>query len=538
MSSTPAPASAGSVPRSAPGSASAWAPLRNHAFRVLWTASFVANIGTWMQTVGAQWFLVGHHSGSTTVALVQAASSLPVFLLTIPAGVIAEFVDRRRLLLAVQAFQAVAGGLLAALTLTGRMNPGLLLAFTFILGAGAAVQLPAYQAFIPALVPRTQLGAAASLSSLGVNLARAVGPAIAGVLVTSLGVGGLFVLNTASFLVFALALLTTRAPAQHLARTSGFLAGLEEGGRYVRNAPTVRRVMLRLVLFAAPANILWALLPLIARNQLGMDAAGYGILLGAAGLGAVAGAVVLPRIRARLSPTTVLTASGLIYGAGMLGLAATRTPVVAIAVLLPVGVAWIAVIAGLNAAVQAFLPSWVRARALSAYQVVLFTTFAVSATGWGFIAQYAGLARSFYIAGALLGAGALIGLRWPLLTFTPDERAAVTYWPEPAAPVDADLSAPVDVVIGYTVDPGQRDAFLAAMPGLRRSRLRTGATRWALYRDPDDPSRFTEQFEVGSWQAHLEQHQDRLTADDRNSQDLVRATTRAVTPARHLTREQ
>jgi MFS family permease len=374
---------------------SAWEPLRNHAFRVLWIASFVANIGTWMQTVGAQWFLLDHHSSSATVAFVQAAASLPVLLLTLPAGVLAEFVDRRRLLVAVQGFQAVTGGLLAAATLTGHMTPGLLLAFTFLLGAGAAVQLPAYH-----------------------------------------------------------------------------------------------------------------------------------------------GAVAAPRIRARFSPSALLTASGLVYGSGMLVLGLTHSPAIAVVVLLPTGVAWIIVIAGLNAAVQSFLPAWVRARALSIYQVVLFATFAVSAVVWGIVAQETSLADSFYLAGALLIAGAVAGLRWPLRTSVPSQRLQGTFWPEPSVQVAGeDLSAPVQVVIGYTVDPGQRPAFLEAMAGLRRSRLCTGAFRWELYEDPADPSRYIEQFDVDSWQDHLEQHHDRLTADDHEFQQRVASAARAVEPARHITRQ-
>jgi MFS family permease len=487
-----------------------------------------------MQAVGAQWFLLDHHSNSATVAFVQAAASLPVLLLTIPAGVLAEFVDRRRLLVAVQAVQAVTGGLLAALTLTGRMTPGLLLASTFLLGAGAAVQLPAYQAFIPALVPRPQLGTAASL---GVNLARAVGPAIAGVLATIIGTGGLSC-STRSASACSPSPWSPRKRPPGWQRSAGFLAGLEAGGRYVRNAPAVRRILLRLVVFAAPANILWALLPLVAKQQLGMGAAGYGILLGAAGVGAVVGALLAPRLRVRLSPTALLTASGLVYGAGMLALAVTHTPAVAVVVLLPTGVAWIIVIAGLNAAVQSFLPAWVRARGLSIYQVVLFTTFAVSAIVWGIVAQETSLADSFCLAGVLLIAGAVAGLRWPLRTSTPGGRDQGTFWPEPAAPVAGeDLSAPVEVSIGYAVDPGQRGAFLAAMAGLRRSRLRTGAFRWELYQGPDDPSRYIEQFEVDSWQDHLEQHHDRLTADDHDFQQLVENAARAVEPARHLTRQ-
>lgn len=218
----------------------------------------------------------------------------------------------------------------------------------------------------------------------------------------------------------------------------------------------------------------------------------------------------------------------------MIGLGATHATAVAIALLLPTGVAWISVIAGLNASIQSFLPAWVRARALSIYQVVLFTTFAVSATVWGIVAQHTSLAVSYYFAGALLIAGAVAVLR----VSAPAQRAHERFWPEPTAPVAGeDLSAPVGVTIGYIVDPDQRAEFLAAMAGLRRSRLRTGAFRWALYRDPADPARYVEQFEVSSWQAHLEQHHDRLTADDREFQRRAETAGRAVEPAQHMTRQ-
>lgn len=213
----------------APADASTWAPLRRSAFRTLWIASFVSNIGTWMQTVGAQWLLVDQHSSSLVTSLVQSASSLPVLLLTIPAGLVAEFVDRRRMLIATQALQVAVGALLAAVTIAGHMTPTLLLVFTFLLGCGAAAQLPAYQAFVPDLVPLAELGQAAALSSIGVNLARAVGPAIAGLLVTRIGVGGLFALNAATLVVFALALLRTRSPARAPAARQAFLSGIEAG---------------------------------------------------------------------------------------------------------------------------------------------------------------------------------------------------------------------------------------------------------------------------------------------------------------------
>src|SRR5581483_10574917 len=376
----------------APVETSPWAPLRHTAFRTLWIASFVSNIGTWMQTVGAQWLLVDQNASSLLIALVQTASTLPVLLLTLPAGVVAEFVDRRRLLLATQAFQVTVGAALALLTVTGRTNAILLLTFTFLLGCGAAAQLPAYQAFVPDLVPRNELSAAASLGSIGVNLARAVGPAVAGLLVTHLGVGGLFALNAATFVVFGLALMTTRSPARPPAARQAFLSGLEAGGRYVRHAPVVRRIIARLVVFAVPANVLWSLLAPISHDRLGLGSTGYGLLLAAAGTGSVLGALVLPRLRRRLSASWQVGLAGAVFGLAMIVVGTTRSPVLCVLALLPAGVAWIAVIAGMNAATQAFLPTWARARALSIYQLVLFTSFAASAAVWGVLANRIGLA--------------------------------------------------------------------------------------------------------------------------------------------------
>jgi MFS family permease len=514
---------------------SLWAPLRREAFFALWLASFVSNIGTWMQTVGAQWFLVDHHSGSVLISLVQSASSLPALLLTLPAGVLAEFVDRRRMLIAVQAFQVVAGALMAALTLAGDMTPTLLLVLSFVLGCGAAAQLPSYQAFIPDLVPRSELGSAASLSSLGVNLARAVGPAIAGLLVTQLGVGGLFVLNAATFLVFALVLLRTHSPERKRPPRQAFLAGLEAGGRYVRNAPGVRRVLVRLVVFVWPANVLWALLAPVAHEQLGLGSSGYGLLLGAAGVGSVGGALLLPTLRRRLNPSWLIAGSGVIFGLAMLAIAFTHTTAVALIVLLPAGVGWIAVIASLNGMVQAFLPAWVRARALSIYQVVQFASFALSAALWGFVADWIGLSETFALAGALLLVGAVTVWRWPLRQLDPTGRDPVTIWTEPSVTLTPALtSAHVLISIRYTVPPENEDEFVTAMTALRRTRLRTGGTGWELYRDAEQAGGYVEQYTAVSWEDHLQQHRERITTYDQQAQERVDALASSIAPAEHL----
>ncbi|GAA1848304.1 MFS transporter [Microlunatus capsulatus] len=515
-----------------------WAPLHRPVFRAVWLAAFIANIGSWMQTVGAQWLLVERHSSSLLISLVQSASSLPVLLLVIPAGVVADFVDKRRLLVAAQGVQASITAVLALLTATGRMTPELILAFTFLLGCGAAVQLPAYQSFISDLLPRTELGQGAALSSLGVNLARAVGPAVAGLLVAPLGVPWLFALNAVSFLLFAAALLTTprTAPsAAPLVRAASW-SSLGAGAHYVEHSPAVRRILLRLVLFAVPANVLWALLAPLAEGRLGLGATGYGILLGAAGAGAVAGAVLLPAVRTRVSPSRLLTLSGAVFGLGLVGLAAASTPVVAVLVLVPTGMAWIAVIAGLNATTQAFLPDWVRARALAVYQMVLFASFAGSAALWGAAANQLGLGSTFLLAGVALLVTTVVGIWLPLRRTDVGDRAPVALGVLPdvtvlGVPLPDD---PVEIVLRYRVAPEQQDEFLQAMGDVRTSRLRTGATTWTLLRDAVDAEQLVERFRVASWADHRDQHDRRLTPFDHQVVQRAAALAQDVSPATHL----
>ena len=517
-------------------SASPWASLRGKVFRWLWIASFVSNIGTWMQTVGAQTFLVDRDAGSAVIALVQTASTLPVLLVTLPAGVIAEFVDRRLMLIAVQGVQVVVGGLLAVLALEHALSPTSLLVLTFLLGLGGAAQVPAYQSFVPQVVSREDLGGAAALSSISVNLARAIGPAVAGLLVTHLGVGVLFVLNTATFAVFGLILLTLHTPRPARTARQPFGDALVTGTRYVRNTPVVRRLTARLVVFVVAANILWALLPQIAHDRLGLGASGYGVLLGAAGVGSVAGALVLPRVRRRVPVSWLYAAAGVVFGAGTAVLATVRSTPVVVAVLVPMGAAWITVLASSNTAVLTALPSWVRARALSIYQVVLFGAFALSAAAWGGIASAVGLEAAFLAAAALLVLGAVSVWRWPVLAAPPGSASSgALAWSTPElVVVPPSDDQPVRITVAYTVDPAAETEFVAAMHDLRRSRLATGGSGWDLYRDAAADDVFVEQYVMPSWADHLAQHDVRRTGADDAVQQRVRAAAREVAPADHL----
>jgi MFS family permease len=515
---------------------SAWAPLRNVVFRSLWLAVLASNIGTWMQTVGAQWLLVDEPNAATLVALVQTAGMLPVLLLALPSGTLADTFDRRRLLLAVQLALVVVGAVLTVLTALDRMPPALVLAFTFALGVGQALTLPAWQAIIPELVPRSQIPSASALGSISVNLARSVGPAVAGVLIAQTGVAAVFGLNALSFLVFALVLLRWRRPVEAGGRQpERFGPALRAGGRYVRHSPVVRRILLRAALFVVPGSAIWSLLPLVASRRLQMGSSGYGVLLGALGVGAIVGAFLLPRARTRLNSNHLLVAAALIFALAMVVVAVVPNAVAVTIALVPAGLAWMTVISSINAAMQLFLPGWVRARGLSIYQVVFAGGQALGALVWGALAEATDLESAYLVAAGLMAAGAVSVRWWPLIDVAGVNRDPAAYWPEPHLMLDPEPDAgPVLISASYTVPPENRVAFVAAMQMVRRSRQRTGATRWGLFRDGANPSVFVEVYLVPSWEEHLRQHEGRLTGSDQARERAALALADGPATVTHL----
>jgi predicted MFS family arabinose efflux permease len=405
------------------GSASsAWAPLRIGVFRGLFIAALTSNIGTWMQIVGAQWFLVERHASATTVALVQTASLSPTLILALFAGALADRVDRRRLLIALQVYAAVAAAVLTAIAVAGVLNPLSLLSLLFAIGCGAAMTTPAWQAIQPELVPREQFRAAASLTGVTVDAARAIGPPIAGVLVAAAGPQAVFAINAVSFVIVVAALMAWKrpppAPAAHRERLS---KSVVTGLRYVRDSRAVRRILLRTALFAFPVSALWALLPVAASQHWHLRAIGYGAVLGTVGLGAVLGALVMSRLTATYSANTLLALAALIDAAGLL--AAAYLPLAAgVVLLLLAGVAWIATLTTLTVAASLASPRWVRARGLAVYLVVLIGFQALGAFVWGLVASHFGLGVSLTAAAVLLAAAAASQGVLPLLPTTDDER--------------------------------------------------------------------------------------------------------------------
>jgi MFS family permease len=511
------------------------APLRLAVFRWLWLASLVSNVGTWMQTVGAQWLLVHAAHAAILVSLVQTADMLPDVMFGIVGGVLADTLDRRRLLMAVQGGLVVVTAALAALTIAGRISPALLLLFTFVIGSGSVLVTPAYQSLVPELVPRDQIPAAAQLSSININIARAIGPAIAGILIGHVGVGAVFALDAATFLFYGLVVAFWRpTPGTTPQIPERFVSALRAGGRYVRYSPVVRRILFRAAVFLVPGSALWALLPLVASRRLGLGPSGYGLLLAALGVGAIAGATVLSGARARLSTSALIALVGVVFGAALVAVVLVRSTVVVVIVLIPAGMAWVAMLATVNTLLQLFLPRWVRARGLSVYQMVLFGAQGLGAVVWGVAADAFGLTLTFLVAAGLMVIGTASIPIWPLVDTSGMDRTAVVR-PDPVVAFETDADAgPVVVRTTYSIPVGSERDFIRAMGRVRESRLRTGATQWGLFRVGEQPTVFEEIFVVASWVEHLRQHRERLTATDRAYEEEAKALSETPPQTLHL----
>ena len=503
------------APSRRPDAGSAWAPLHRTWFRALWIAQFVANTGTWAQTVGAQWLMGDLGGTALQIALVQTAATLPVFLLVVPAGALGDIVDRRRLLLLSQTLMLLAAAGLALLTAIRLTTPNRLLALTAVLAVGQAVAAPCFQAVQPELVPREELPQAALLNGANGNVARAVGPAVGGLLIGVAGPAAAFALNSASFVgVLAVLYRWPRPAVERPLGAESIGPAMRAGVRYVRRAPAFGAVLVRSALFMVFASGLWALLPALARGPLGLGPNGYGGLLAAVGLGAVLGTAVLPRLRAGRGSGGVVTVATLLYAVAVavVGLTLSRTAVVAALVL--AGLSWIAVQSTLGAAAQLLLPTWARARALAYFQLVFMGGQALGALAWGALAEAYGLAAAFLVPSGGLVLAALLGLLLPPLRAAHDVRHSELPWPHPPSQDWAPDAGPVLVTLQWRVPGTEVPEFLRVMRDLGRARRRTGAALWGVFQDAEDPESFLETFTVSTWHEHLRQHMERGTVAD------------------------
>jgi len=509
---------------------SAWAPLRQPLFRALWIATLFSNIGTWVHEVGAGWLMVTLNPNPLMVSLVQAATALPIFLLALPGGALADIIDRRRYLIYTQAWMLLVVLALAVTTAMGWINAWALLAFTFALACGAALNTPAWAATVHEIVPHSELQAAIALNSLGINLARAVGPALAGVIVAASGPQAAFMLNAVSFIgVIVVLLRWPRVPAPSTLPAERFSGALRAGLRYVREATALQYVMGRAAAFFVFSSATWALLPLVARNT-GGGADTYGLLLAGIGVGAVSAALVMPVLRRRYSRDVLVRGATVVYAAGTVGVALSGTLFVLFPAVFACGAAWLALLSTLHVSAQTAVPQWVRARALSVYLMVYAAGMTGGAVLWGAMAARWGVPPALLSASA----GALIAMfiTWRLTLGGEDGLARSAPASLMRAPGHDEIPperGPVAVHVEYRIAQHDAEGFIAAAQGMERIRRRDGALSWGLFEDPDAPGRYVETFVVESWAEHLRQHH-RGTADDAPLFERVRAFHRGDGP--------
>ncbi len=516
--------------------ASAWSPFRHATFTVIWSATVVANIGTWMYNAASGWLMTSLDPDPLIVSLVQVANNLPVFLFALPAGALADIIDKRRFLIVAETLITALCAIFAALVSHDLVTPGTLLLFTFLIGTGGALTAPAWQSIVPQLVPKQALPPAIAANSAGVNVSRAVGPALGGIMTASSGIAGPFWVNAISNLGVVGALMWWDSPhhASHQLPAERFVSAIRTGLRHARNNPHLHATLIRAIGFFLFASAYWALLPLVARSQIAGGPELYGILLAAIGVSAVVGAFALPWLKAKLGPDRLVAAGAVGTAITLILYGAAREPLTALAASIVAGISWIAVLSSLNVSAQVALPEWVRGRGLALYVTVFFGGMTLGSAVWGQIASTVGLPVTHYIAAA----GALLAIpmtwRWKLQTGAAIDLTPSMHWPAPIVTQEIECDqGPVLVTVEYRIVAKDREAFLAALQRLARERRRDGAYAWGVFEDAAEPGRFLETFHVESWLEHLRQHE-RVTKADRMLQEGIRRLVRETPKVTHL----
>ena len=495
---------------------SAWSPLRHHAFRALWLASVTALTGSWIADSTSAWLMTLLSASPLMVALVSSAITLPILLMALPAGAVADLFDRRLVLVVTQNWVTLVSLALFAVSLSGRMTAELLLALTFAHGIGSAIRLPVTAAMTPGLVPRSDLPNALALHGVSFNGARVIGPVIAGLLLA--WIGGAWVFLVCALVSVAVSVAYTRVVTQQ--RTSSlpnerFVAAMRLGLQFARQTPAMVAALAHVCGFTFFAVVMQALLPLVARDRLGGDASTFTLLLSAMGTGAIAGVVALPALRRRLNRDQLLAAFAVTQALGTAALSQATSPWIAVPAAFAGGLAWTATFNVLNVTAQLALPDWVRARGTAVFIASGMVGATAGSVVWGQIAALASIERAMEVAAfASLVAYALLRHRYRLGELAETDLTPVQVTPEFAAGATIeDDQGPVMVTIEYRIDPARAGEFSAVMADSRRWRLRHGALHWGLYRDVADSGRYIEHFLVDSWLDRLRQVE-RLTAED------------------------
>ncbi len=514
------------------------APFRSRIFASIWAASLVSNFGGLIESVGAAWLMTSLAPSPQMVALVQASTALPIMLLSLPAGAIADISDRRVVMLVAQIFLLMASGTLTTFAFLDRITPWTLLTLTFLIGCGAALYAPAWQSSVGEQVPRSNLSAAVSLNSLAFNLARIAGPAIGGVIVAAAGARMAFLVNLLCYVGLITVLASwSRPKPERLLPPERIPMAVGAGLRYARLSPGIRTVLVRGSVFGLLSSAIWSLLPLIARDLIGGGAVTFGVLYAAFGAGAVAGALFSASLRSKHGNEKVARVSTVGFGVGTVLTAISSWHALSMAALMLAGASWVIALSTFNVTVQTGSPRWVAGRTIAIYQMVTFGGLAAGSWLWGTVAGESNVVTSLVISGSLMGVSALLGLWLPLpqpegLNLDPSRTLSAEHANDLERLSD---SGPIVVTIEYRIPAADTDRFLAEMRELRRIRRRDGARRWTLMHDTANAEAWIERYHSPNWIEHLRRHH-RLTVADQETERRVLALHAGEGPpqVRHL----
>lgn len=514
-----------------PERASPFVPLSQPVFRAVWFASLASNFGGLIQAVGASWLMTSIAASADLVALVQASTTLPVMLFSLAAGAIADNYDRRRIMLTAQLFMFAVSVGLAVFAWFGWLTPWTLLAFTFLIGCGTALNNPAWQSSVGDMVPRQDVPAAVTLNSVAFNIARSVGPAIGGAIVAASGAFAAFAINAVSYIALLAVLWRWKPPkVERLLPRETLWIAMSAGLRYVAMSPNIRSVILRAFAFGFGGIVVLALLPLIARDLVKGGPLIFGVLLGAFGAGAVAGAFLSARLRRMLTTEALVRLTFAAFAVAVAVMAVSTSLWLTMPALCVTGGSWVMTLSTFNATVQLSAPRWVVGRALALYQMGAFGGMAVGSWVWGRAILYVGTEQTLLIAAFTLLAGAALGLRYALPPLEALNLDPLSRWREPKVAVDIEpRSGPVIVTIEYVIAEEDVVAFLGAMAERRRIRRRDGARHWALLRDLTNAELWIERYDSPTWVEYVRQNQ-RVTQADAEIGDRVRALHKGPVP--------
>jgi len=488
---------------------SAWAPFASSAFFWVWLANTVSALGTWIQNTASAWIMTDLAPSPIMVSLVQAAAQLPVLLLALPAGALADLMDRKRHLILTNMLMLAASATLAIVAALGRVDATILLSLTALLAVGAALNNPAWAASVPLTVPRQSLAQALVLNSVGFNIARAIGPAVGGLILTVAGATAAFAANAATFafvaVVVGILLTFPRTQTTIDVPPERFLSAMRIGLAYALAGPVVRSTLVRSAAFFGCASAIWALLPLYVRQVLGLSSASFGLMMGVIGASAVLGGFIMPLLPKLFSRNNLIMLAGASCGLALVPLAVIPSATTAYAALLVFGIGWIVGASSLQATVQLATAPWVRARVLALYQAVFNGSMGLGAIFWGWLGEYAGLTGTILAAGLGGCVIALLTRAVQLPAEIGDPSAPAISAPralsiaEEMAPLLHSAQHRLVLAISYHIDPADAVAFRAAMAEVRLSRYRDGAVGWALSRDVSDPTHWVETFRTRDW---------------------------------------